>query len=282
MCVTLAPARLTNTVVGMFETDLMTQGEIAHVMAYQNTPVNTSDQPNAMLLHIPAGAPLTPENIVDTRGFPHFMTDIVKALSDEEESTLSFSKSMGSKSLGRVYVFEQGIYTWVLAEHGRDIPGALQQVPQEKRPDLNEPLFGYYDRAFPGWWKLLGCFTNHDASKTGQPVLIHYTPKDEDFFHVPMLDCHTGDIPDIDASVARDTWVVFGSHRLKNPGTRVVYSDNLPTIAKRLLPQRIAGIHVAGIMQNGDMAVSISDALRLSALGLSLNRFLPPGLTAAS
>jgi len=110
MCVCILPARLTKTIVGNWEIKHPKYG-YQHVLGYQNVPYNLSDEPNCMLLHVPAKNKILPEHILDTSGDAMYVLNRMT-------SSLGFCKrvwfwqrggGIGLTSVGN-YVHEMGAY----------------------------------------------------------------------------------------------------------------------------------------------------------------------------
>jgi hypothetical protein len=157
-------------------------------------------------------------------------------------------------------VFESGIYTVVLAADARAIPEALNHVPENKRPPLNDRLFDWYADAFPAWPIALCCFNTAQAAKA-TPMLWWYEPLAPARLFAPAIDCHTGDIPDLGALVDVDHWVIFGASEIEG-GAEVSYSDRIPDEVSRYLPERVIGAELRRRMPNGDFVADASDVRR--------------------
>jgi hypothetical protein len=210
---------------------------------------------NAMVLHFPAvPGTMSQANVVDTERCPRILRDMVASLRPVDET---FSFGLAAAAAAPVQVFESGIYTVVLAEDARQIPGALDRVPTEERPPLNHRLFDWYAEAFPGWPIALCCFNTAHAVKA-TPMLWWYEPIAADRLFAPAIDCHTGEIPDLGAAVEVDHWVIFGSSEIDG-GAEVRYSDSIPIEVARYLPARVVGKEVTGRMPNADFVAGADD-----------------------
>ena len=242
--------RFSNTILYAAEVvDL--QGETVHVLGYQNRAQNNvqrlslttaeypafkptgfwnklrgifgSDSPktnsamdeettgNAMILPFPClPQTMSKANVLDTKNCPDILKDIAKAVKPPP----AYSRNMPPVFYGSqkaVEVFEAaGIYTVVLAQDARDIPDALSQVPKEKRPKLNPKLFDAYAKWYSDWTIALCCFNNEDA-KEALPMLWWYQPMNPEKLFLPALDCHTGNVPKLNADVLVDHTLAVGS-----------------------------------------------------------------------
>jgi hypothetical protein len=228
MCVALAPAEFSNTIVYAGEVSALG----VHVLGYQNDSQSYPRSPygpqgyapgNAMLLHFPAAEPMTERNFLDTSGCPNILQDMESALKPPTVSVgSSYMNAAPASAMPDVVVFTQGIYDVVLARSARFVPDALQQVAPEKRPPLNDAIFSWYDSWFPDWPVALCCFNNVTLSRS-QPLLWWYRPRNPDVLFAPALDAHDGSPPELVVDVRVEHVVVFGSDRLTT-GHEVRYS----------------------------------------------------------
>lgn len=270
MCVAVAPARFARTTV--FAGEARRNGRVVHVAGYENSVrslVRGGSAPrrllnrlrgaqapsgNAMILHFPAvPGSMTSANVVDTEACPRILADMVRALSPPVADASPASLPTFSKAQN-VEVFEHGIYTVALAVDARAIPDALDQIPTRRRPDLNPALFDWYHATFPGWPVALCCFDTVDAARA-TPMLWWYEPSYPEWLFAPGIDAHTGEVPDLDADVQVDHWVVLGS----DEGIDVRYRDQLPDDVATLLPDRVVGVHLQRRMRNADFVMPAAD-----------------------
>ncbi len=258
MCVSLSRARFAETVVMNAEVKHPTHGLI-HTLVYQNLVVNLDQGPNAMILHLPAIGELTPANLLDTRQARHLARDLESAI-----IAPSLSRSLGMPRLlsageprGIVHTFEFDVYSVVLAQYPSDVPAALSRVPADRRPAINNEIFSFYERVYPGNWLALCCFNNRDA-KLAAPLMFWYHPSNPRELRVPAIDAHDGSPPRVGELVDVDHAVIFGSHRLVERGQVVRYTDQLGGLAD-FLPQRIIGERATGRRPNGDWAIPVED-----------------------
>ncbi len=257
MCVSVAPARLTGTVLYVGRRTHPEHGPV-EVLGYQNTVANLATGPNAMLLHLPA-AGMTRANFLDAGATPDVLRDLVDALRPVSLAAPA-GQAVAARAPQAVEVFDHGVYTVVLAADPRDIPAALERVPEHKRPSLSPDLFRFYAETFPDYPVALCCFDNADARRAA-PLLMWYRPLFPDRLTAPALDCHTGAVPDVDGWVRPDHWVVFGLDDAPGEwGSRVGYRRPLGPLAE-FLPERVIGQAVDyGYLRNGDFVLSLDDA----------------------
>jgi hypothetical protein len=258
MCVTMARAALSDTILYAAEVRPEEFGrKVVHVLGYQNTVENRAEGGNAMILPFPARPrTMSQANVVPTEQCPNILRDMATAVRGRYRSLGRHSESPDSAS---VEVFDTGIYTVVLASDARAIPTALGQVPYEKRPPLSPALFDAYAAWYPGWTIALCCFNNRESARA-TPLLWWYEPLYRDRLFAPALDCHTGDVPDLDALVTVNHTVAWGSDRMRQEGPTqetVRYQDVVPTAVKPYLTRQVIGRVYAGKMPNGDFVFPV-------------------------
>ena len=280
MCCSMRPARFEETIVYVGEVEHPVYG-LVHTLGYQNSVVNLATGPNAMILHIPAGVAMTQDNFIVTENCPRILRDMVDALKPPVVPLGEpvYRTAIGAKS-SPVHVFDHDIYTVVLSEDASLIPEALSRVPVEKRPAINQPLFDFYADEFPGWSVALCCFDNKQASQAA-PMFMHYKPMDDGSMHWPSLDCHTGDVPDVNAMVAVDHWIIAGSHRMDpDGGVAVRYSGDCDPDVRAFLPNHVIGRHFKTMLHNGDFVIDPEDVA--SGLANKIRRLPAPSSVAVS
>ena len=266
MCVSLGPAKFSNTV--LYVGSAVRDGRPVHVLGYQNTAQNLlfaatsvpSGMPdgNAMILQFPAATAMGEANVVDASGCKNVLKDIVASVKPQPKGmSRSFDDDDDGVCFSTPIVFDTGIYTVVLARDPRDIPDALRRVPIEKRPALNPEIFAAYAEWYPGWQIALCCFNNADAIEA-DPLLWWYEPAFPDVYFAPALDSHTGGVPDPKAMVDVDHAVTFMSKAGNAPV--VAYSDALTLDVRALLPTHAIGRELKSRMRNGDFQIDKADA----------------------
>jgi hypothetical protein len=300
MCVCLAKARLSNTILYAAEVR-PNGGEVVHVLGYQNSLQNlaTNGAPhgNAMILPFPAvPRTMTQKNVVPTDDCPRILENLAETVRWQDDGRpRGLAKGFAPDA---VEVFDTGIYTVVLAQDVRAIPGTLKRVPAAKRPALNPPIFDAYAEWYPGWTVALCCFNNSDVARA-TPLLWWYRPANPDQLFAPALDCHSGAVPDLDAKVKVDHTVAVSSYLMDEdgfwtrtrgkegeyvePSARVYYTDAVPASVQPYLCQHAVGSTYDKRMRNGDFVCPVKK-LREGASGGKgvLRRVGPPGATAPS
>lgn len=242
MCITFGAARLART--RLYAGEARLAGKYVHVIAYQNEAATAG--PNAMILPIPAEAPLTEQNVIDTRSFSGFLDDIHSA------TRLASASRHAARSMSDsppVRLFDVGSYTVALAERPAAISQALARVPETRRPDINPAILEAFDDLYPGWQLAVCCW---NGKIRAEPLLWWYEPRLPRWLFAPALDAHDGGPPDPDTDVHVDHHIAFGS-TLDPFGDAVHYSAPVPGIARDLLPSHVRGARLTGTMPNGDL-----------------------------
>ncbi|GLZ04026.1 hypothetical protein Acsp03_14920 [Actinomadura sp. NBRC 104412] len=261
MCVAAAPARFTGTILYHGLRNHPEHGRV-HVLGYQNTAQNLASGPNAMLLHLPAKG-MTQANFIDTSGCSRVLRDMLDAV-----RPFSYGRGPGAPAGAApggpppVQVFDHDIYTVVLATDPTLIPDALRLVPEHKRIPVNRPLFDFYAALYPDYAVALCCFDNREAM-AANPLLMWYEPHDPGRFALPAIDCHTGAVPDLAASVLTDHWVILGTDEAPPDwGAPVFYTQPRTAPVAAFLPDRVIGTAFNGWQPNGDFVISHDEVLR--------------------
>ncbi|MFJ9456362.1 hypothetical protein ACIRST_14875 [Kitasatospora sp. NPDC101447] len=259
MCISTSEAAFSGTIVYCGRQHHPVHGLI-HVLGYQNTAVNLTDGPNAMLLHVPTSR-LTPGQFLPVGRSGDVLERMVSAVRPVPVATDRIDWMCGDPEA--VQVFEHDVYTVLLADDPTAIPAALQQVPSHRRPDLDPDLLRFYADHFPDHTIVLCCFDNADAQRA-KPLLLWYRPLDPDRLTVPALDSHTGAAPDLDSVVPVDHWVLLSTDQAPPGwGEPVDYPRSMRHSLRSFLPDEVVGRYYGGgeALPNGDFTISHSDLL---------------------
>ena len=279
MCCTLRPADLSKTI--LYSGEALNECSLVHVLGYQNRARNRAVGPNAMILPFPAATKMSRLNCLESKGLRWLM----KSLADPIElpnlmRSRGFSKSaltLGSRS---IEVFDSGEYTVVLAQDARDVPTALDKVPEAKRPPLNEEIFDAYAKWYPNWPIAVCCFETRHKEMEPDPLLWWFEPMDKKVLFAPALDAHNGSAPDLKSQVRVDHTVVFGSTRTPR-GASVHFRGDVPSHVVPFIPGRVMGHEFRGSQQNGDFAIPLDRLTdvdeKATGSQVKVNRVLPPG-----
>ncbi len=286
MCCSLHPAKMTSTILYAAET--LHQGNLVHVLGYQNRAENLSPGPNAMLLPIPSDAPMGPDNMLDTTGAKSILKDYARYVHGHNAR-----RSRGMKGFGAdddysdsVQVFDKGGYTIALADSAKDIIAALDRMPANRRPTINAEIFEAYDYLYPKWKMALCAW---DGSLEASPLLWWYRPMNADRLFMPALDAHDGHAPKLAADVDLDHTLIVGSVTAPPPPPRapgepwretpieIKFTDAIPDHLKPFLATRIVGqeVNEGTRLKNGDFTSRIADVHKPHG---GILRVLPPGV----
>lgn len=192
MCVTLGPALLSRT--NIYVGEAMKDGELVHVLAYQNRVSNLAPngQPNAMMLPFPAvPGTMTDRNVIDCTPFPHFLEEMAQPIVERYQD---YSAFLGALSPEEPLVFEVGVYTVVMADHAAAMADGMGRVAPERRPTLPRGFFQQFAEWYPGCTFALCCFSNREALQAA-PLLWFYQPTNPEQLFAPTLDAHDGNLP---------------------------------------------------------------------------------------
>ncbi|MFF7048648.1 hypothetical protein ACFY94_09860 [Streptomyces griseorubiginosus] len=254
MCISTGEAAFSGTIVYCGRQHHPEHGLI-HVLGYQNTVVNLADGPNAMLLHVPT-ARLTPGQFLSAGRTGDVLRRMVAAV--EPVAAGAHDIAWMSAEPQPVQIFEHDVYTVLLATDPTAVPAALRQVPPHRRPDLDPELLRFYADHFPDHTIAVCCFDNADAQRA-KPLLLWYAPLDHDRLTLPALDSHTGAVPDLDAAVPVDHWVLFSTDEAPAGwGELVDYPGNMRHSLRAFLPTTVVGRYYGEgqALPNGDFAIS--------------------------
>ncbi len=251
MCIAAHQAQFTGTNI-YFNANLKhpKKGLVA-AMAYSNKAENRHGGPNAMLLTVPAEEFIEPEDFINVSACPHILDDMREALTPRTRGMLSASSDSYSKGIGRIAVFEYGIYTVVSADDPLDMPRALLEVPEEKRPTIPESIWEFLKQKRPNDKVILPCFTGNG----NDTIFFIYKPILENGgYRLPGLDAHDGTAPR-PGKVAVDTWILLGADNLAG-ASAVYYQDNLTADIAPYLAKKVVGRHFTGEYDNGDYVLT--------------------------
>jgi len=248
MCLSNGPAVLTKTRILVHDTT-MPDGTPVRVLAYQNSAENHDSGPNAMIFFVPSAAPLTERNFIpEALEYKGALKQMEEQLSPRNRGGL-FLLGMNMRGAEK---FDYGKYE-VVAGRPVDAFDLAATVSFAKRPNL-QPWFREFLAAVdPGLSVVIACFDSREMFEA-DPIFLAYLPTDETNYHIPMFDGHDGKMPNPEADVRRDHFVIFGS-----PGGRQMeYLNEVkwdPSGRPWFLPRCAVGMKIEMHGPNGDMIV---------------------------
>lgn len=265
MCITLEPARLSNTLI--YAAEAQRNGETFHVIGYQNK-VHSTKGPNAMLLPLPAEGSLGPENIVDTRSFKGILDaydHAVERLAPKRRSR-SLTKSVdsfGTDSLRGFQVFKSGSYTIALAEKPTMLRRAIEHVPENVRPEIPGSFLVTLNQLYPDWPIALCCFNGAEV-EAPEPLLWYFKPRFNRVLFAPAIDAHNGQPPNAGDVVERDHKLAFASCRSTRPIDRQLVEDIqrlVPIEHQWMFMPSVVGAKIDYETGNGDFCLPVQAVL---------------------
>ncbi len=261
MCVTTANAKLSDTIIGVWEIDHPQKG-YRHVMAYQNVAQNLSDEVNCMVLHIPTSEAINPECFIDASIHPDFLKHM-------KERAVPRPRSF-SKVPAQNYMLEMGVYHIAILNQldTASLQKALDDFPKEKRPNISVEFLEFYREEYEGIPLVLCCFNTKDQAKTC-PIMLHYAPLFPDYFMFPTLESH-GSIPDFDVDVKYHQDIIAGTN-IKVPGLVPFDFGNIDPQFSSFLPKYGIGEKLYREMPNGDVYVDIKRLKKWGQLSFHIN-----------
>lgn len=266
MCCTIGEDKAKLTHTSIYVGEAMKDGKYVHVLAYQNMAESASGSkwiPNAMIIPFPTDVPMGPKNVIDTKEYPDFLTDINEATRHRSRSLSadddSFMFAVAGSSLPPAQVFDVGSYTVILADHVAQVPEALTRVDSNRRPKITTRFLIGYNKMYPNQPVALCCWVG--ALDKVEPLLWWYEPRNKDTLFIPTMDAHDGNAPDLNALVSTDHIISVGS-TITNVGAKVNYKNTAETWHS-MLPTHVRSIKTNDVIKNGDMFFATKDLQKL-------------------
>ncbi|NVB39342.1 hypothetical protein G6O69_15980 [Pseudenhygromyxa sp. WMMC2535] len=269
MSVSLTPAHFSSTV--LYGRSVVIKGRCEHVLGYQNLAENLSGGPNAMILPLPAAAPMGPDNLLDVSS--------CRGLLERYRDALSSPTPRGFS--GKTQVFESGNYSVVLAQSASlgDIEDALEGVPESRRPKVDPLLLSYYMSWYPGWHIALCCFDT--AVRKYEPLVWRYEPMDPELVFLPGLEASNGKTPRIGVPVTIDHTLALGIDNEvddERPRVRALLPAGMAEHLLPYFPEVVCGrAKMGGRLVNGDWYLPAAGD-RMALARALIERLPPPGM----
>lgn len=258
MCMTLEQAELSSTLIYVGEA-IIKDNKYVHILAYQNTAKNKSDNPNAMVIPFPTTEYMDEENVIDTRACKNFLQNITHATEQKSLSRglyLYDSDDIIGCAGSVAQVFDVGSYTVILANKVTQIPEALKRVPKNKRPVISVKFLIEFNKLYPNQPIAICCWEGYIEA---EPLLWWYIPNNKDKFFIPTMDAHDGNGPKKDSSVWVDHIINVGSTIAFHSDFPISYENELSDQLKELLPNFAYGVKITGKYKNGDMFINVNE-----------------------
>jgi hypothetical protein len=247
MCITVNEAKLSKTKILSLPID---NGR--HFIAYSNKVINTSGKPNAMILPIPGNT--KPEWFHNTEKYKGFIDEIIDKCQMKKyegwEERGFLSKGLSDEL--SFETFELGMYTVGLAKDFSGIREFIDQLPEEKRPEISEELKEFFETQYAGW-SFAVCVFGSDKAIDAQPIAFEYEPFAYNLIYFPTVDSHNGKAPNLNDFVDVDHTFIYehtGEMTKKYYQNSVVLDT--PEIPVFLKEKRYRAIDKRGMDKNAD------------------------------
>lgn len=249
MCITVNHANLSKTKILSLPLE---NGN--HFIAYSNNVKNLSGKPNAMILPIPGET--NPSLFHNTESYKDFLDEITKKCRFEEDYLGMRSRGFLSKGLS-FDKFELGMYTVGLAKEFSGVREFLNQLPDDKRPEISEELKKFFEEKYTGW-SFAVCVFDSDKAIDAQPIAFEYKPFGPNLLYFPTMDGHDGNAPRVGAMVETDHTLIYehtGKMTDKSYAQQYVTLD--AKVPDALQNRKYRAVFTKGYELNGDTFVNI-------------------------
>lgn len=165
-------------------------GEIYHVLGYQNNVQNLFEGGNAMILHFPSKEEMNEHNVISVSDNDSNIFDNIFKGFQPKVIHGRYMKSVSNS----VKIFDVGIYTVLMSNKPSLIYEKLKDIPKNKRPEISLELMNWYEKNYKGWSIAVCCFDSKEKIKA-KPLFWYYKPIDKNQLIFPAIDSHSGDVP---------------------------------------------------------------------------------------
>ena len=172
-----------------------------------------------------------------------------------------------------IYFLKFDIYDIIVAQNAQDLPSALSQITEGKRPKINDDVFD----ALQDWYQcpIAVCCFNTLQTGESSPLAFTFQPLDPGNLLVYTLDAHDGKPPNVGRTVHLDHTIFVGSYLTdKEKCATIKFSDkNMAADLRPYVLDHAMGMTVSDYMQNGDFIFDTEAVRRGQFEGL---RMAPP------
>lgn len=243
MCITVNHASLAGTKILSIPLE---NGN--HFIAYSNKVQNLSGKSNAMILPIPGET--NPELFHNTESYKGFLKEITKKCRYEED--YCGVQYRGFLSKGMKASFQLGQYLIGLSKGFDGVREFLNELPEEKRPEVSEELKNFFEEKYAGW-SFAVCVFDSDKTIDAQPIAFEYKPFAAHLIYFPTMDGHDGKAPRPGSMVKTDHTFIYehtGKMTKKYYQEFVTLEDN--KVPDFLNKRKYRSVYSSGFELNGD------------------------------
>lgn len=249
MCITVNHADLSKTKILSLPLE---NGN--HFIAYSNKVKNLSGKPNAMILPIPGET--KPEWFHNTESYKGFLDEITKKCDYEQDYLGIRFRGLNSKGFE---CFELGQYTIGLAKNFQGVREFLNQLSEDKQPEISEELKKFFEEKYAGW-SFAVCVFDSDKTIDAQPIAFEYKPFSSKNIYFPTVDGHNGGAPNLDEMVHVDHTFIYEhtGEMLEGSDKYEKKSVKLDAAVPEFLKERkYRALFVRGKQTNGDTFIDV-------------------------
>lgn len=245
MCITVNHAHLSNTKILSLPLE---NGN--HFIAYSNKVKNESGKPNAMILPIPGET--NPSLFHNTEKYKDFMDEIIENSKLVEDYLGIRSRGFSSKGIDLSFDhFVLGQYIIGLSKDFDGVREFLNQLSDEKRPEISEELKSFFEEKYAGWSFAI-CVFDSDKTIDAQPIAFEYKPFGPSLVYFPTMDGHDGKAPRIDSVVKTDhTFIYEHTGEMTGEYEKKFITLDAP-VPEFLQNRKFRAVHSNQIEKNGD------------------------------
>lgn len=224
-----------------------------HVLGFQNRVINDFHRANAVLLPVPAGAPLGPENLLQVPEW--VLEDRANAIRQMDPNrALALPRVVRGGS-----TVQRGRYSVAIASRVSDALEAIETLPPEHRPPVDRAALAAYAKWYEGWPLVIGAWTGRMES---EPLVLWYEPLKPQRLFLPSLVAPAGGVPRPLEAVPWDHALLIGSS-VHPFGVPVRSRDLAPVGLESFLPPLVWGKAVKGQGPNVDYEVEVGPLRQL-------------------